>query len=478
MLFVKSNDLTKRRALLSRTFKHSMIETSQGKIALWDSKPGFKNDDPTIVFIHAHCANKEFFEKQLNSPFFANYRLIALDLPGYGESEPPKDPEKVYSFPGFASVVKEVIHLMELNNIVIVGWSLGGHVALEIAPRLPQLKGLLITGAPPIEISPNGLSRGFKAADPKVLACFGKGNLSYEEAQLLATVSGYNFTKEKEFIVDAVLETDEGAKTIYPRSIMLGVGQNELKIVNEWPHPIAVIAGEKDAGINNDYIINEVKFKNLWEGQVHVIPNAGHAAFMEDPEKFNLILHRFVQNIFNTSAIENQTVENGVNKKMKKSQTYQDEKKIIGIKTRTNNQLEINSLEGKIFPLVKQYFHQNVVSRIPNRVQPGTTFCIYTDYESDHQGDYTYFIGEEVTSFDGTPTDLETLIIPGQKYTKFTNGPGSMPDVIRKPWQQIWQMTPAELGGTRSYITDFEVYDERAADHQNIILDLYIGIES
>ena len=162
---------------------------------------------------------------------------------------------------------------------------------------------------------------------------------------------------------------------------------------------------------------------------------------------------------------------------MKKIETYQTEKKIVGIKIRTNNKFETNSLEGKIFPIVKRYFHQNIAARIPNRLHPGTTYCIYTEYESDHQGDYTYFIGEEVESFADIPADLETMTIPSQKYTKFTNGPDSMPDVVRKPWQQIWQMTPTELGGIRSYISDFEIYDERSMDHQNIVLDIYIGVQ-
>lgn len=221
-----------------------------------------------------------------------------MDLPGYGESKPPKDPQKIYSFPGFASILAEIIQTMKLNNIVIVGWSLGGHVALELTSSLSQLRGLLITGTPPIEISRTGLSQGFKALEPKIFECFGRGNLSYEEAQLLATVSGYDFSKEREFLVDAILQTDEGAKTIYPQSIALGIGQNEVKIVNEWSKPIAVIAGEQDIAINNDYIINEVKFKNLWEGRVHVIPKGGHAVFMDCPEEFNLVLHRFLQNVF------------------------------------------------------------------------------------------------------------------------------------------------------------------------------------
>ena len=176
-------------------------------------------------------------------------------------------------------------------------------------------------------------------------------------------------------------------------------------------------------------------------------------------------------------SIRGEFFENEENENMKKIQIHQAEKKIVGIKTRTNNQLETNSLEGKIFPIVKQYFHQNLAANIPHRVDPGTTLCIYTDYDSNHQGDYTYFIGEEVDSFEGVPDDLETLVIPAQKYIKITSGPGSMPDVVRKPWQQIWQMSPTELGGIRSYITDFEVYDERSRDHQNIVLDIYVGVQ-
>lgn len=94
------------------------------------------------------------------------------------------------------------------------------------------------------------------------------------------------------------MQTDEGAKTFYPKSILNGVGQNELRIVSEWPLPIAVIAGEHDAGINNDYIMQEVKFKNLWKQKVHVVPNAGHAVFMERPVEFNLILEQFFQEVF------------------------------------------------------------------------------------------------------------------------------------------------------------------------------------
>lgn len=51
-----------------------------------------------------------------------------------------------------------------------------------------------------------------------------------------------------------------------------------------------------------------------------------------------------------------------------------------------------------------------------------------------------------------------------------------MPDVIANAWEKFWAMPAKQLGGDRSYKTDFEIYDERASDHQNIVLDLYIAI--
>lgn len=161
---------------------------------------------------------------------------------------------------------------------------------------------------------------------------------------------------------------------------------------------------------------------------------------------------------------------------MKKSILKVGEKPLVGIKVRTNNQNELNQTTAKISPCVQHYFHQQLFEKIPNRKNPGTTLCVYAEYESDYTGDYSYFIGEEVTQIDQIPADFTTLILPAQKYAKFTTEPGPMPNVVIHAWQNIWQMSSQQLGGSRSYHTDFEVYDVRAKDHANVILDIYIGI--
>lgn len=163
---------------------------------------------------------------------------------------------------------------------------------------------------------------------------------------------------------------------------------------------------------------------------------------------------------------------------MQKVKTALAEIKLVGIKIRTNNKNELSENKGKIFPCVHKYFHDAIATKIPHRKNPGTTYCVYMDYESDYAGEYTYFIGEEVTSFVDLPDALEKCVIQPQTYIKFTTEPGAMPSVVKNAWQEIWQLSDIELGSKRRYHADFEIYDERANDptHQNIVLDIYVGI--
>lgn len=149
---------------------------------------------------------------------------------------------------------------------------------------------------------------------------------------------------------------------------------------------------------------------------------------------------------------------------------------LVGITARTNNAAEMNSATGRIGPTLQRYFENNLAAKIKARKKPGTTYCVYTDYESDCNGDYTYFVGEAVSHLDEVDPNLETKLIPAQHYIKFTTNSGPMPAVCIELWQKIWAMTDADLGGTRAYIADFEVYDERSHDTQNTVLDIYIGI--
>lgn len=162
---------------------------------------------------------------------------------------------------------------------------------------------------------------------------------------------------------------------------------------------------------------------------------------------------------------------------MKKELVKKSEIKLVDLTARTNNKNEMDPATSKIGELAGRFWEQNIASEIPNRKNSGVTFSVYTEYDSNEHSDYTYFIGEEVNSFNNVPVNLQKLTIPAAKYQKFTTPHGKMPEVVINAWQQIWKMSARDFGGERAYVADFEVYDQRAVDPANTSLDIYIGIK-
>lgn len=164
---------------------------------------------------------------------------------------------------------------------------------------------------------------------------------------------------------------------------------------------------------------------------------------------------------------------------MQKTETSLPELKLIGLTCRTSLNLEMSPSSAKIPAMLQTYFGNQSPEKISHRLTPGKTYCVYTNYESDYTGEYDYFVGEVVSSFNNIPEGFSQLTIPSQRYVKITAGPGQMPQVCIESWQQVWELesSPEQLGGERNYIADFEVYDERAADPTNTVLDIYVGIK-
>ncbi|MBH1990086.1 MAG: AraC family transcriptional regulator [Alphaproteobacteria bacterium] len=165
------------------------------------------------------------------------------------------------------------------------------------------------------------------------------------------------------------------------------------------------------------------------------------------------------------------------NQTLKKEIVTQPEMKLVGISIRTSNAAEFNPETAQIGPTVQKYISEGIYNQIANQKNPGTTLCVYTDYESDHTGKFTYFIGAQVDADSDVPEGLSRLTIPAQAYAKFTTDAGVMPSVCINAWMDIWKMTPEDFGSERAFKADFEVYDHRAMTPENTALDIYIGIK-
>lgn len=163
---------------------------------------------------------------------------------------------------------------------------------------------------------------------------------------------------------------------------------------------------------------------------------------------------------------------------MQKKDAQLSEITLVGLTERTNNKSEMNPETSKIGHLAGFYWGNNISDDIQHRSKPGITYAVYTDFESDEHGDYTYFIGEAVDSLQGQNLEkLNTITIPASRYTMFTTKPGKMPDTVISAWQEIWAMDEDDFGGKRKYIADFEIHDGRANDPDKIVVDIYIGVE-
>jgi len=95
-----------------------------------------RGKEDSLVFIHGLGCSKDAFLHAFNFSFFNDFSILTFDLVGFGDST--KAEEFSYSIEDHAEVCKLVIDKLSLNNIHIVGHSMGGAVALLLIEKLRQ----------------------------------------------------------------------------------------------------------------------------------------------------------------------------------------------------------------------------------------------------------------------------------------------------------------------------------------------------
>jgi pimeloyl-ACP methyl ester carboxylesterase len=259
------------------------VLTSHGAIAVVEHGRG----DLPVLLIHGNSFSRDVFQHQLHGRLPESHRLIAFDLPGHGRSSNTPEPSRSYTRPGLADAAIELLERLEVSEAVVLGWSLGGHVGVEMMARFSGMRGLMLTGAPPV--GRNAMAHGFRGSPHSGLA--GKEDLS--EAEIDAYVQTIFGRSPEPFLRDAVARTDGRFRKRLFEAARAGEGVDQRVIVEGSPVPLAVVNGGTDSAINLDYF-ETVAYANLWEGQCHRLPGLGHAPFWEAPEDFNSIFERFL----------------------------------------------------------------------------------------------------------------------------------------------------------------------------------------
>jgi len=147
---------------------------------------------------------------------------------------------------------------------------------------------------------------------------------------------------------------------------------------------------------------------------------------------------------------------------------------VIGLTVRTNNAKEATG-QGAISPMWQGAIQNGTLEQIPNKVGDGYV-VVYSDYASDHTGDYSYTLGYRVSSADKIPDGMVARTVRAGKYAAITSETGPPQEVIPALWHRINTMTPQQLGGDRAYATDFETYGT-IADWGNMSMTVHIGLK-
>jgi pimeloyl-ACP methyl ester carboxylesterase len=242
--------------------------------------------EPALVFIHGWCCDRSYWEEQL--PHFAEkYKVVAIDLAGHGESGLDR---KVWTMGAFGEDVVAVVNTLNLDQVVLVGHSMGGFVILEAARRMPQLvKGLV--GVDTLQNFEDKLTQ------EQIDDGFAPLHVNFVEG--IRNVVHSMFQPEADsFLVEKIASDMSSA----PQEVGLGALEgyvdfqnNEIiRVLQEVQAPITCINSDKyptNVEINQHYVSS---FKAV------IMSGVGHFNMIEDPETFNRLLEKTIQEFVQT----------------------------------------------------------------------------------------------------------------------------------------------------------------------------------
>jgi pimeloyl-ACP methyl ester carboxylesterase len=260
------------------------VETGKGRVAVADNHA----DAPAIVLIHGNSSCKEVFDNQFSDPLLSDFRLVALDLPGHGASDDANEPESVYTLGGYAKAVGQALQSLRVERPTVFGWSLGGHIALEMCGRGVPFAAVMISGTPPIRPSFDSLIAAFNI-DPNAENLTGKRDFSKADALAFATHTSAVAGSVDPHLLAMCERTDGRAREIMFGSIAGGNFIDEVDIVRGMKVPFAVVNGQDDPFVRPEYF-GSLAYGSLWEPGVVSLEGSGHSPFLQAPGDFDKLL--------------------------------------------------------------------------------------------------------------------------------------------------------------------------------------------
>lgn len=251
-------------------------------------------DGPPLLFVHGLSGCWQNWLE--NMPSFARtHRVIAVDLPGFGASPMPRGD---VSIPGYARFLEGVCDALSIDAAAVVGNSMGGFIASELAISSPQrVERLMLVSA--AGISAEHLQRDRIMAGARIVA--GIGTRAAARHERFARRPGL-----RKLALSFVVRHADRLSAPMAHELMSGSGKPAFLPAMEaiMAHPISrrlpqiacptfVVWGR------NDRVIPARDAKRFGElipdVRVVVMPDTGHVPMIERPARFNALLEAFLE---------------------------------------------------------------------------------------------------------------------------------------------------------------------------------------
>ena len=240
---------------------------------------------PAVLLIHGWAANRTYWERQVVA-LRDRHTVVTVDLRGHGESSHPRGG---YTIGAMAGDLEHLVRALGVPRIALVGWSMGGLVALELAQRLGErvsALGLVCTTAGGVTDAKNPLAESARATEMKkaidadfrtFARDFAPSLFKDSHSALLSWVIG-QMQKTPPHVAEACFDAFLAAD--------LRGGLKKLAV------PTAVLHGKHDAVLPLAH--GEDLAKKIPGAKLTVFAESGHAPHLEEPEVFNAALGKLL----------------------------------------------------------------------------------------------------------------------------------------------------------------------------------------
>lgn len=251
-----------------------------------------------VVLLHGFVCNRLMWRSQF-AELGRTHRVISLDFPGHGASVFPPDPD-IYSEDRFADLVVDFLAALGLDKAVLVGFSMGGGVALNIAHRYPSVvDALVLADAGGGSADPDQHNRSMRDLESFVGQ---HGFEAFVDRMLESpTFSGYadRSALARRHMRSIIMQSDADGLPLVITGILGSRQPVQERSLEELGVPTLVLVGELDRACRDAAVELARRIPNaaleVFDGSAHMTP-------LEDPQRFTNRLGAFLDSIASTRS--------------------------------------------------------------------------------------------------------------------------------------------------------------------------------